>query len=209
MNQEHEYSILGGLNRAKIGHTIGMIAAAVSSGIVTVFLAAVDFFKSLGWLHTVPPVIFWPLTAGVVYGLLYWLFDRHVWKIPKIASLLRVPNLSGTWDCVGQSINPDKSPGYAWEGEVIIVQSWDRIRVRLKTKQSGSNSMAAALIYDEVDGFRLMYSYKNDPKIGEAELTSHRGYAELTFDKDLRTADGEYFNGQGRYTFGRMTLKKR
>lgn len=209
MNQEHEYAILGGLNRAKIGHTIGMIAAAVSSGIVTVFLAAVDFFKSLGWLYSVPPLIFWPLTAGVVYGILYWLFDRHVWKIPKVASLLRVPDLSGTWDCVGQSINPDKSPGFAWEGEVIIVQSWDRIRVRLKTKQSGSNSMAAALIYDEVDGFRLMYSYKNDPKIGEAELTSHRGYAELTFDKDLRIADGEYFNGQGRYTFGRMTLKKR
>lgn len=68
--------------------------------------------------------------------------------------------------------------------------------------------MAATLIYDEVDGFRLMYSYKNDPKNGQAELTSHCGYTELTFDNDLRTTDGEYFNGQDRCTFGRMTLKK-
>lgn len=123
--------------------------------------------------------------------------------------MLTVPDLSGAWDCVGQPVNPDKLLRYAWEGEVIIVQRWDRIRVCLQTKKSGSNSMAATLIYDEVDGFRLMYSYKNDPKNGQAELTSHCGYTELTFDNDLRTTDGEYFNGQDRCTFGRMTLKKR
>lgn len=209
MSQEHEYSVLGGLNRAQIGRTIAIIAAAVSSGIVAAFLAAIDLLETLGWIRQLPNIILWPVTAGVVYGALYWLFDRHVWKWPRVASLMRVPDLAGTWDCKGQTINPDGSLGYEWDAEVIIIQSWDRIRVRLKTKQSGSNSLAAAIIYDEADGFRLMYNYRNDPKAGEPELVSHRGYAELTFNKSLQTAEGEYFNGLGRFTFGRMYLTKR
>ncbi|NTZ32437.1 hypothetical protein G7Z95_06000 [Citrobacter freundii] len=34
------------------------------------------------------------------------------------------------------------------------------------------------------------------------------GFAELIFDKSLTTADGEYFNGRGRNTFGTMKLRK-
>lgn len=68
--------------------------------------------------------------------------------------------------------------------------------------------MSAALICDAADGFRLFYSYKNDPAINETDLKSHRGSAEITFSKDLQSGEGEYFNGHGRYTFGRMSLKR-
>jgi len=204
----HEYSVLGGINRARIGQIIGTIAAAVSSALVALLLALVDVANALGFGHVVPTVLLPPIGAGIVFAALYWLFDRHVWKHPWLSQGLGVPDLSGRWCVQGQTINPDKTKGYAWEGTISIVQSWDRLRVRLKTSQSGSNSVTAALVRDEADGFRLFYSYKNDPKVDQPELHSHRGYAEIVFAPDLKSAEGEYFNGLGRFTFGTMNLTK-
>lgn len=208
MAQQHEYALLGGLNRAMVGRYLGIAAASISAVIVFVLLALVDVAKALGWSQNLPPIVLSSVGAGAVYAVLYWLFDRYVWRLPWLSGILRVPDLSGRWRCEGRTINPDKTFGDAWKGEVTIVQSWDRLRVRLKTSQSGSNSLAAALIHDEADGFRLMYNYKNEPKIGETDLKAHRGFAEFTFAKDLQTAEGEYFNGHGRYTFGTMRLTR-
>jgi hypothetical protein len=51
-----------------------------------------------------------------------------------------------------------------------------------------------------------MYSYQNEPRIGEPELRSHVGYCELQLAEDLQSAEGDYFNNRGRVTFGRMKL---
>jgi len=205
---DHEYSVLGGLNRAAIGRYLSVISSFVASGIGVAVLWVVDIAKRFGWADHVPPLILWPLTAGAIYVGLYWWFNARAWKRPTLAKLLRVPNLAGTWHCDGQTINPDKTLGYKWEGQLTIIQSWDKLRIRLRTTQSGSNSIAAALVYDQADGFHLLYNYKNDPRIGEPDLTSHRGSAEVTFSHDLQSAEGEYFNGHGRYTFGTMKLTR-
>lgn len=205
---EHEYSVLGGLNRSAIGRYISIIAAAIAAGLGAGAGWLFDVAKRLGWADHVPGLILWPLTAGVIYSVLYWVFNAYVWRHSRIASLLKVPNLAGSWTCEGQTINPDKSPGYVWNAEVVIVQSWDKLRVRLKTAQSSSSSVAAALVYDEADGYRLLYNYRNDPQIGEPDLVAHRGAAELLFAHDLQSAKGEYFNGHGRYTFGSMKLTR-
>jgi hypothetical protein len=208
MFQEHEYSVLGGLNRAAIGRYLSIAAAVIASCLVTVVLALIDLARWLGWSLTLPRLVLWPVTAGLIYASLYWAFDRYVWKLPRLSKLLRVPNLSGKWLCRGQTMNADKTFGDEWEAEIVIVQTWDRLRIRLKTAQSSSSSVAAALVYDQTEGFRLLYNYKNEPKIGETELSAHRGSAELVFAPDLQTAEGEYFNGHGRYTFGKMQLKR-
>jgi hypothetical protein len=204
----HEYSVLGGVNRARIGQLIGTVAAAVSSLLVAILLAGLHLARALGFGKYVPEVLLPPIGAGVVFGVLYWLFDRHVWRHPFVAKALGVPDLAGTWLCEGQTINPDKSKGYVWEGRVTIVQSWDKIRVHLKTSQSGSDSTTAALLRDEAEGFRLFYTYKNQPRADQAELQSHRGSAELVFASDLKSAEGEYFNGLGRFTFGTLKLTR-
>lgn len=206
---EHEYSVLGGPNRAAIGRTLSMIAAASASILVALALAAIDLARTLGLSHAIPQVVLWPVTAGLIYGGLYWLFDQHVWKLPRLSKLLRVPDLSGTWLCRGQTLKSDGSPDREWTAEVAIVQSWDRLRVRLKSQQSTSNSIAAALVYDQADGYRLLYNYRNEPRIGQPQLAGHRGSAELLFSPDLKSAKGEYFNGHGRYTFGTMQLERK
>jgi hypothetical protein len=206
---EHEYSVLGGLNRAAIGRYLSIAASLIASGLGVGMVLLIDLTKKLGWAEHVPGLVLWPLTAGLIYSVLYWWFESYVWKQPKLAGLLKVPDLAGTWHCEGQTINPNKTLGQKWDGEATIIQSWDKLRIRLKTKQSGSNSIAAALVYDQADGFRLLYNYKNDPNIDEPELVSHRGSAELVFSEDLQSAKGEYFNGHGRYTFGTMKLTRR
>jgi hypothetical protein len=199
----HEYALIGGLNRSKVGRYLSLIAAGTSGAIVFVLLKLVDIAKQFGLPANLPPSILSLLGAGSVFAILYWLFDRYMWRWKYVDAWLKVPNLSGDWSCQGKTL--DQATGSAthlWHGTVTIVQSWDKFRVRLKTPQSGSNSVTAALICDDADGYRLLYNYRNDPRIGETNLKSHLGFAELVFAKDLTSADGEYFNGHGRYTFG-------
>ena len=206
--QEHEYSLLGGINRAKIGRYLGLLAASVSASIVFILLSLVDVARSFGIPANLTPTVLSLVGSGTVFGVLYWLFDRYMWRWQLFAGLLNVPNLDGIWQCAGTALNPDGFSNLSWNGEITIIQSWDKIRVRLKTNQSGSNSVSAALICDRVDGYKLLYSYKNDPHIDEPELNSHHGFSELIFSKDLLSAEGSYFNGHGRFTFGTMRLSR-
>lgn len=167
-----------------------------------------DVATALGLSPNLPPVVFSLISAGVVYGALYWVLNTYGWKMGPIAKVLKVPDISGDWRCSGKSLNAAREVTYEWEGTVTIVQRWDRLRVRLRTSQSGSQSVSAAILHDEADGWRLMYHYRNDPKIDEPELKAHRGFAELVFDRDLTGAHGEYFNGDGRFTFGTMQLTR-
>jgi hypothetical protein len=210
MSLDHEYTVIGGLNRAAIGKALGLISSIVAGGVTIGVLALVDLAKYLGWGSSIPPVVMVPLTGGAVYFALYKLFRHVIWKMPRFSSLLKVPNLEGIWICDGQTINPDKTLGYAWTAEISIKQDWDVIRVRLKTSQSVSNSVAAALTFDSTDGFRLLYNYRNEPGAGQPnDMKVHRGSAELLFNHELTSAEGEYFNGLGRFTFGTMKLTRK
>jgi hypothetical protein len=201
---EHEYALIGGINRASIGRWISVISAGLSGALVFLLLSAVDLAKALGLNVNLPPTFLSLVGAGAVYGVLFWLFDRYLWRIGPVAKLLKVPDLSGTWQCEG--IPLDKGKAVPWQGEMHIVQSWDRIRVHLKTEQSTSDSLAAALQHDAAEGYRLFYHYRNQPRVGSAKLAAHHGFAELIFAEDGQTATGDYFNGRGRNTFGTISI---
>lgn len=208
MKLEHEYALLGGMNRASIGRWLGSLAALISGGIVFVILSAVDLAAALGWPINLPPTILSLAGAGAVYGVLYWLFDRRIWKFRPLAKLLKVPDLSGKWECVGTPVNsPSAAP---WKGKVTIIQSWDRLRIHIETKTSVSDSLSAALLHDEAAGFRLMYHYSNTPRVSAKAqmLAPHHGFAELVFAPGEQSASGDYFNGRGRNTFGTMVLTR-
>lgn len=207
--QKHEYALLGGVNRANVGRLISILAAFMSATLVFIVLSLVDIAKSLAIPINLPPTVLSLIGAGTVFGVLYMLFDKFIWKWGRISSLIRVPDLSGQWACSGQTLDNDGKPTHEWAGEVTIIQTWDKIRIRLRTIKSGSNSIAAALMYDEVDGYRLLYNYVNDPEVGRSELRGHAGCANLVFSKDLNSATGDYFNGYGRSTFGTMKLVRK
>ena len=140
---------------------------------------------------------------------LYRLFDRYFWRFANVRAFLKLPDLQGSWKCQAKTLNADKSTAHEWGGEVKITQSWDRLKIRLETKHSVSTSIAAAISYDESDGFLVIYHYRNEPKAeAPVEMRAHRGFGELKFASDCQTAAGEYFNGLGRFTFGTMSLER-
>ena len=207
--QEHEYALLGGVNRTKIGRYLGTASAAISAAIVFILLTAVDLAKEYGLPVNLPPSVLSLVGAGAIYAALYWIFDQYAWRWPAVARLLKLPDLAGEWDCVGKSLDENGDTKYDWNGVVTIIQSWDKLRVRLKTESSGSNSIAAALSYDAADGYILLYHYHNDPNINQRELAPHQGYASITFAPNLTSGKGEYFTGKGRINFGTMELRRR
>jgi hypothetical protein len=208
--QEHEYAILGGINRANIGRLLTLAAAAISGLLVFTLLTLVDVAKRFNISANLPPTVLSLVGAASVFSALYWVFNRYLWKCTPFCIALKVPDVSGDWLCAGETIDAnDGSVERTWSAEVTILQSWDKIRVRLRTKESGSNSISAALMWDDADGYVLLYHYRNDPLVGQPELKAHRGFAELTFTKDLQSANGQYFNGFGRPTSGRMHLRRK
>jgi hypothetical protein len=79
------------------------------------------------------------------------------------------------------------------------------LRIRLTTGQSSSSSVVAAIRADDTGGFRLFYNYENDPRIDQLRaLNRHLGFADMHVADDQRSAQGEYFTGRGRTTYGRM-----
>ncbi len=54
-----------------------------------------------------------------------------------------------------------------------------------------------------------MYSYTNQPKVGNLDLNAHKGYAEMRISKGLETAEGEYFTAKSRGTVGSMKFIRR
>ena len=173
MNQDHEYAVLGGVNRAKIGRYLALASASVSGGIVFLLLALVDVAHRFGVPANLRPEVVSMVGAGSVFGALYWLLNRYAWRWAGIAQWLKVPNLRGEWTCHGETLDLDGRVKFSWHGALTITQSWDKLRVRLKTAQSGSNSISAALVRDDIEGCVLLYHYQNDPRIGEPGLRAH------------------------------------
>lgn len=195
----HDYAVFGH-DRSAIGRWLGFISIAFSGGIAQVLaiasnLSGIDAFAKA------------TITTGIVYFVFHWIFNKWVWKI----SFFEVPNINGTWELKGQTLNDDGTTKYDWEGCIGIEQTWTSILIHLKTKNSQSESYTATLSKRSgpTGGWLLSYSYKNEPEIEQShELNSHKGYCEVEFNKELTVGKASYFNSAGRKTFGVMNLKR-
>ena len=206
MIQEHEYSIVGH-SRSSIGRYLGAISAIAASTVTVASLGLAEAFEKIGFPDWTQRWIIVPITGGLAYAVAHWMFNRICWRCLSIFS--QIPHLDGTWECAGRTMDSDGNIPYKWSGQVVISQNWEKIRVRSETASSASNSVSAALVPEPDGCWTLMYSYRNEPRVGEPELKAHVGYCELRFDKSQKRAEGDYFNAKGRGTFGRMTIKRK
>jgi len=148
-----------------------------------------------------------PITASLTYTFLYWFFNKYGWR--PLSLIAQIPNVSGDWSCIGKTLDDDGSVAHAWQAELTISQTWEKIRVRLETNSSVSHSISVALIPEPDGCWMLMYSYINKPKVGHNHLASHQGYSEMRFSRGLQIASGEYFTAKGRGTTGTMQFTRR
>jgi hypothetical protein len=184
-----------------------MLAAAIAAGSAVATGAAAAIAKWAGLSDWVSHATLVPISAAAVYPVAHWLFNKFAWKYA--GKLLQLPNLDGVWECDGTTIDDGGQVRHRWTAEVTISQSWEKIHLTSRTERSTSHSVSAALIPEADGSWMLMYSYRNEPRTGEAELHSHIGYCEMRFPVGLQTGEGDYFNARGRGTAGRMHLVRR
>ncbi|HHQ4902770.1 TPA: hypothetical protein ACSP3M_004068, partial [Aeromonas veronii] len=174
----HDYAVFGH-SRATIGRYLGTASVILTGLISSVIL----------WLHQVDGFSFMAgatVSTAAIYFALHWVFNNYVWK--KVP-LLKIPDLNGVWSVRGETLSEDDGViKYNWEAEIDIEQTWEKISINLKTKQSSSESYTATLAKKSGTrgGWVLHYSYSNSPDASQFhELNSHRGYCEVIFNKEL------------------------
>lgn len=199
----HEYAVIGH-KRSEIGRWLGFGAVALAP-IVTSVVTWASAWSILTTSLQAKMAAF-TVSTGLVYASLYWVFNRYGWR--WLDKALGIPDLSGRWKVVGQSLELDGKVRFDWAGTIVITQKWDRIAIELKTAQSGSFSETASVLVKHDGAAKLSYSYQNHPRAGEPELQKHQGFCELTFDPQRKASQGHYFNSMGRYSFGRMELTR-
>ena len=193
----HDYAVFGH-DRATIGRWIGFISIAVAGGIsqlliLTNNLSGIDAFIKA------------TITTGIVYFGLHWIFSKWIWKVPFFS----VPNIHGTWELEGYTLNNDGTANNDWECSIGIEQNWKHILIHLKTKNNQSASYTATLSKQlgPTERWLLSYSYKNEPE-QHHEIKSYKGYCEIEFDEGLTFGKASYFNSEGKRTVGVMNLKR-
>lgn len=206
--QPHEYSVIG-LNRTAVGRYLGTAAGLLSSATAVLVTILTDLATRLGLSSASSSLAILPVSAATFYFLGHLAFNHWIWRRKIVQRLLGVPDLSGDWLCQGTTKDNDGNVLHEWTATVRVSQTWERIRVYLTTGQSSSKSKSASIVKEPGRGYVLMYSYQNEPRIGEPELRSHIGYCELLLNEDLSEAEGDYFNNKGRVTFGRMKLTRK
>jgi len=140
------------------------------------------------------------------FGLLYKLFDKHLWSwsLLRKIGIVRVPDLSGQWEVEGKT-SFDKS---SFTGYALIKQTWTTISIIFETDLSISKSLTASLLVEQPEGVTLSYEYRNDPKPNASPtMHSHRGTTVLRL-KDASIMEGEYYTGRDRQNYGSLELRR-
>ena len=197
----HDYSI-DKHPKEKILFLLALLAIVAAP----ILQSGVDFLGMKAGLGKTSAIV---ITVFSVFAVLYWLFDRHLWKAKLLRRYLLVPDLNGTWHCLGQTALKNGKPvDYLWDAKITISQSWSKVLIHLQTQQSGSKSVSASIHHDKGVGYRVLYQYANEPNADEIDLNKHSGACELLFSEDATTAKGSYYTDRHRTTVGTMTLNK-
>jgi predicted pore-forming effector associated with SMODS systems len=180
--------------------TLFLAALAIALAWVSSNLLASIHF-SMPWWVDAPSSMFF-------YGVLYALFDRHLWGHPLMRKLglVKTPNLTGYWR--GYLTSSFDNHAKRHDLSVEIFQSWTQISIFLSTITSVSRSCVAVIQVSDPEGVELIYQYENEP-LADATRTMHMHYGTAM----LRMSDGcrltgDYYAGRDRGTFGRISCRR-
>lgn len=163
--------------------------------------------KSLG--ITIPTYIEAPSVMGV-FGVIFWFFDNHLWKIPifKQVGIVIADDLSGIWEGkVKSSYDKFKKDIYA---KLTIEQTATRVKIFGQFNESKSVSVHENFSKSEIDNkIALFYFYRNEPKYDAKQtMAKHEGSTKLTYDKTSETLTGYYYSGRDRNNYGTIEVKR-
>lgn len=154
------------------------------------------------WWIEVPSVF-------ALYGVLYALFDKYLWKyrVFRLVGIVKTPNLNGTWKgTILSSYNNFKLP---YSMNVKIIQNWTKMSILLKTNSSSSYSTIAGITTENPEKMMLTYQYVNEPNDNSpATMHMHRGTAILDIEVDCNKLIGGCYSNRERQTYGRLIFER-
>ena len=162
-------------------------------------LAAVHL--SMPWWADAPSSMFF-------YGVLYALFDRHLWRHPLVhkLGLVKTPNLTGCWR--GYLTSSYDNHAKRHDLSVDIFQSWTQISILFSTVTSVSRSCVAVIQVSDPEGIALIYQYENQP-LADATRTMHMHFGTAMLRMlNGNGLTGDYYAGRDRGTFGRISCHR-
>ena len=174
-----------------------LLASIMLTGALNLVLNTADF--EFQWAVN-------PSSTAGIFGLLYYLFDRFIWKweLLRRFDIVTIPDLNGVWR---GEIKSSYNQGKTIQVSVIIKQRWSKILVELKANESHSKSVAASFLTDYSTSPELVYAYVNEPKPSAQEsMEMHKGTTRLTFTG--QALEGDYYTGRGRGTTGSIRLTR-
>lgn len=202
----HDYSI-DGHPKEKILFGLAFISIVVAPWINSLALHLLSFFQiQLG--VTKAPLLAIPTFS--LFLVIYFVFNKFLWKVRLFRKYLLVPDLNGKWSCTGKTVLKNGQPlDFEWTGTMTITQSWSKILIHLQVPQSSASVSKAASIYCvEGVGYTLLYQYENEPSADQHQLSRHTGAAELSISLDDQKGSGHYFTDQHRSTVGTLTISR-
>ncbi len=165
------------------------------------FLAAVHL--SLPWWMEAP-------SSMGLYGVLYTLFDKYLWRTTYVRKLglSKIPNLAGRWN--GFLVSSFDSFAKQHDVMLQIFQSWTQISIYLTTATSISKSCVAVIQVSDLSSVGLVYQYQSQPLANARKsMHMHFGTAMLRMCRDdHRHLTGEYYAGRDRGTYGQICFWK-
>lgn len=173
------------------------VAAVLLAYLLDRALSAADL-DAPWWLDT-------PAVLGF-YGLLWRLYDRHLWRVSRNGRTLSgIRDYSGEWDGeIGTN-----HPSGPLTASLTIQQTSSQILVTLTTDKSRSDSSMAAISDRPGQHHGLRYEYTNMPQPRHETLQIHKGVSHLVLSRDGRSLTGDYKNFHGRMTAGSLTFHRR
>lgn len=145
-----------------------------------------------------------------VYGLLFYLFDKYLWKHPifRTLGIVIADDLNGKWEGTIKS-SYDKHQK-ALKAEMTIEQTATRIKICGVFDQSKSVSVHENFSRSEIDNkVALFYFFRNEPRYDAVEtMAIHEGSAKLIHDEKTDTLTGYYYSGRDRNNHGTIEVKR-
>lgn len=138
-------------------------------------------------------------TTIVIYGILFFIFDKYIWSWPifRLLKIVEIPDLRGRWK--GRQISTFKKDGKNVVSSAVleIRQTFSSINVKAFYEKSESHNEASYLTKSNDSQF-LYYTYDNEPNaLKEGTMQRHWGTARLEYLEKEKRLIGKYFNSIG------------
>lgn len=152
-------------------------------------------------------------SAFAIYGALYALFDKYLWKsaIFSKVGIITTTNINGKWNGHIKSSKDNYSSEF--KVSATIYQTWTKMNIVVENKLSKSELVMAAMTITTPTRSNVSWEYlsKSHPEYSDDEYM-HYGITRLEINlkgnKVISPLKGDYYADKSRNSYGSIELNK-